>query len=135
MTAFNKAGVKAIGSLLGIAFNQLFTRQAKAFGGGLVSGLMGSAQSPTYTPMVGFMDDVEEQIASMRLQFEEARKMNPEARLNVNMELDNIPFRLKRNEVVLGASRARRGTHQATGRGKVRTQGFVVSVPIVQGLR
>jgi hypothetical protein len=132
MTAFNKAGVKAIGALLGVAFNQLFTRQAKAFGGGLASGL---AENPTFTPMSGFMSDVEEQITSMEQQFEEARKVNPEARLGVSLPLDNVPFRLKRNEVILGASSARRGTHQATGRGKVRTQGFVVSVPIVQGLR
>jgi hypothetical protein len=135
MTAFNKAGVKAIGSLLGMAFNQLFVRQTKAFAGGLSSGLMGANQSPTYTPITTFMSDVEEQIEIMKQQLEDARKVNPEARLNVTIELENVPFRLKRNEVILGASRARRGTHQATGRGKVRTHGFVVSVPIVQGLR
>ena len=118
----NDSTWKALGALFGMGVQKLSEQKA--------------APVDPANALDPYMIGVDEMIADLRKQVEEVRVTNgADAKGNIPLPVVNLPFRLKRNEVVLGASRARRGTHQATGRGKVRTQGFVVSVPIVQGLR
>ena len=54
---------------------------------------------------------------------------------HLTIQVDEFPIKMKRNEVLLDAKGAIRGTWKNNGRYKAAANGFTLSIPIVKGIR